>query len=189
MGVGTLFCASLLGVWMSWSNSLWLLISLMSIISSVLLAQSPRTSQLPFIMWDEQRCILAILRSFTLEVLAGRLMTSIPIGIDLSHSASKILTALHTHYEGKKKGEVRFFLCRPAGEGVTRAGMLVARRSLRFLDGVRKASAIAEDLVTDAMVLESSMRAAYPHMPIERALLDDLLMVTSGGVEPHAQIR
>jgi len=189
MGTGTLMLAALLGVWLFWGTTLGILLSLTSVVATLLLALSWKTNQIPFVLWDEQRGVLAILWSFSLEVLAGRLMTSIPIGLDLSHSATKVLRALHTRFEGKKKGEVRFFLCRPAGNGVTRAGILVARRSLRILDGVKKAAAISEDLVTDAMVLESSMRAAYPHMPIERAGLEDLLLVTSGGVEPYAQIR
>ncbi len=189
MGISTLIFAALLGVWMSWSNSLGVILSLTSIAFAILIVVSWKKSQLPFVLWDEQQGILAILWPFSLEVLAGRLMTSVPIGLDLSHSASKVLRALHTRFEGRKKGEVRFFVCRPAGDGVTRAGMIVARRSLRFINGVRKASNVAEDLATDAMVLESSMRAAYPHMPIERAELDDLLMVSSGGVEPHAQVR
>jgi hypothetical protein len=178
-----------MGAWLFWDNSLGIALSAISIVSAGLIVLSWKNDKLPFVMWDEDRGVLAILWSFSLEVLAGRLMTSVPIGVDLSHSASKVLRALHTQFDGKKKGEVRFFLCRPAGDGVTRAGMLVARRSMRFLDGVKKASAIAADLITDAMVLESSMRAAYPHMPIERAGLDDLLMVTSGGIEPYAQVR
>ncbi|MHA2140599.1 MAG: hypothetical protein ACXADF_02000 [Candidatus Thorarchaeota archaeon] len=189
MGIGTLIVASLLGIWTFWGNAFGLLLPLMGIGSTLLLTVSWKTRQVPYVMWDEQRGVLAILWTFSLEVLAGRLMTSVPIGLDLSHSASKVLRALHTRYSGKKKGEVRFFLCRPAGDGVTRAGMLVARRGLRFIDGIKRASAIADDLVTDAMVLESSMRAAYPHMPIERSDLDDLLMLTSGGIEPHAQVR
>jgi hypothetical protein len=174
---------------MSWGNIVGIILSSVSMVSAGLLVLSWRNNQPPLIMWDEQCGVLAILRPFTLEVIAGRLMTSVPIGLDLRHSASKVLRALHTRYDGKKKGEVRFFLCRPTGDGVTRAGMLVARRSIRLLDGIKKASSIADDIVTDATVLESSMRAAYPHMPIGPVGLDDLLMVTSGGVEPHAQVR
>jgi hypothetical protein len=189
IGISTLILAAFLGAWLFWGNILVIALSAISIVSAGLIALSWNNDQLPFALWDEERGVLAILRPFSLEVLSGRLMTSVPIGLDLSHSASKVLRALHTRFDGTKKGEVRFFLCRPAGNGVTRAGMLVARRSLRFLDGVKKASAIAADLTIDAMVLESSMRAAYPHMPIERAGLDDLLMVTSGGIEPYAQVR
>jgi hypothetical protein len=184
-----LIFSAVLGIWWSWGIGLEILLSSIGIAAAGQLALSWRNSQLPFIMWDEERGVLAILWSFSMEVLAGRLMTSVPIGLDLSHSALKVLRALHTRYDGKKKGEIRFFLCRPAGDGVTRAGILVARRSARLIDGVKKASAIADDLVTDAIVLESSMRATYPHMPIEPAGLDDLLMVTSGGVEPYAQVR
>ncbi|MHA2072213.1 MAG: hypothetical protein ACW985_10570 [Candidatus Thorarchaeota archaeon] len=189
MGIGTLLFAAILGVWLSWGTILGVLLSLTTIVSTVLLALSWKTNQLPFVMWNEQNGVLVILRSFSLEVLAGRLMTSVPIGLDLSHSASKVLRALHIRFDGKKKGEVRFFLCRPAGDGVTRAGILVARKGMRLLDGVKRAAAISEDLATDAMILESSLRAAYPHMPIERAGLEDLLLVTSGGVEPYAQVR
>ncbi|MFW9861185.1 MAG: hypothetical protein ACFFEX_09810 [Candidatus Thorarchaeota archaeon] len=189
IGLGTLILAALLGLWVSWGNIMGIFLSSISILSALLLALSWRNSQLPIIIWDEQRGVLAILWSFTLEVIAGRLMTSVPIGIDLSHSASKVLRALHARYDGKKNGEVRFFICRPTGDGITRAGMLVARRGIRFIDGIKKASSIADEIVIDAAVLESSMRAAYPHMPIDLAGLDDLLMVTSGGVEPYAQVR
>ncbi|MFX1260649.1 MAG: hypothetical protein ACFFAZ_01045 [Promethearchaeota archaeon] len=188
IGLGTLILGAILGIWVSWGN-MDVLLSLITIVSAGLLALSWRNNQQPLIVWDDQRGVLAILRPFTLEVLAGRLMTSVPIGLDLSHSASKVLRALHARYDGKKNGEVRFFLCRPAGDGITRAGMLVARRGIRFLDGIKRASSIADEIVTDAAVLESSMRAAYPHMPIDLAGLDDLLMVTSGGVEPYAQVR
>ena len=188
IGLGTLILGAILGIWLSW-GIVEVLLSLIAIVSAGLLVLRWRSNQPPLIVWDEQRGVLAILWSFTLEVIAGRLMTSVPIGLDLSHSASKVLRALHARYDGKKNGEVRFFLCRPAGDGITRAGMLVARRGIRFLDGIKKASSIADEVVTDATVLESSMRAAYPHMPIDLAGLDDLLMVTSGGVEPYAQVR
>ncbi|MFX0054588.1 MAG: hypothetical protein ACFFAX_12400 [Promethearchaeota archaeon] len=188
IGLSTLILGAVLGIWMYWGN-LEVLLSLVTIISVGFVVLSWRNYQPPLIVWDDQRGVLAILWPFTLEVIAGRLMTSVPIGLDLSHSASKVLRALHARYDGKKNGEVRFFICRPAGDGITRAGMLVARRGIRFLDGIKKASSIADEIVADATVLESSMRAAYPHMPIDLAGLDDLLMVTSGGVEPYAQIR
>ncbi|MFW9888747.1 MAG: hypothetical protein ACFFER_11215 [Candidatus Thorarchaeota archaeon] len=188
IGLSALMLSAILGIWLFW-GTMEVLLSLITIVSLGLLALSWRTNEPPFIVWDDQRGVLAILRSFTLEVVAGRLMTSVPIGLDLSHSASKVLRALHTRYDEKRNGDVRFFLCRPVGDGITRAGMLVARRGIRFLDGIKKASSIADEIATDAAVLESSMRAAYPHMPIDPAGLDDLLMVTSGGVEPYAQVR
>ncbi|MFW9846181.1 MAG: hypothetical protein ACFFD6_05510 [Candidatus Thorarchaeota archaeon] len=186
---GILVCASVIGVWIWHGNILAMVLSSTGIVCTLIVFSiHKRTSSTPSVLWDERRSILAILWPWSLEVVAGCLMTSVPMGIDLSHSATRVLRAMHSHYNGKDGGEVRYIICRPLGEGPTRAGLLAARRTIRFLNGVRQASKIADHLATDVMVLESAMRAAYPHLPVERAGLDDIMMVTSGGVKSYDQV-
>jgi hypothetical protein len=37
--------------------------------------------------------------------------------------------------------------------------------------------------MADVMILEGAMRAAYPHLPVEKAEKHDILLVNKGGVE------
>ncbi len=61
--------------------------------------------------------------------------------------------------------------------------MMVVRQApnLRRLASV--VENLSEKVLEDVMVLESALRAAYAHMPIARAELDDITLINSGGVD------
>lgn len=134
-----------------------------------------------YLLWNSSTGILASVTPLTVEVCAARLMTSVPLGIDLSHSAERVLETMTIRFTKDKGTELRFFVCRPLGRGVTRVGMLVVRQGPK----TRRVKSIVENLsekvVEDVMTLESALRAAYPHMPVARAELDDITLVNSGG--------
>ena len=109
----------------------------------------------------------------------------IPLGIDLSHSAKKVLQAMHTRFENKKGGTLVFFINRPIGNETTRVGMLVRRSSLRLPNTQAKLEQLSKLMLADIMILESAMRAAYPHLPVEKAEKQDILMVNTGGLETY----
>lgn len=140
----------------------------------------------PEVYWDKDRNLVTILRAWTVEVCSARLLSSVPIGIDLSHSGKKVLQAMHTRFKNKTGGTLVFFIIRPKGNESTKIGFLVRRRGLRIWNGIEVANRIAKKLVADALILESSMRSAYPHLPVEIASFDDILKSTAGGIESHA---
>ncbi len=140
----------------------------------------------PEIIWNDQLGVIALLRPWTVEVSAGRLITSVPLGIDLEHSAVKVLRSLYQSTINSKNTSVKFFVVRPFSEGATRVGMMVTARAVRLHNGVARASNLAKSVNELAAVMEGSLRAAYPHAPIMRAGLDDLLGVYSGGVHAVA---
>lgn len=134
------------------------------------------------VLWDEATGIMAILRTWTIEVQAGCLLSSVPLGIDVSLSASRVLQAMSERFSKESLCELRFFVCRPLGNSSTLAGMQVVRRSLRLLNGVRAVQKLSEKLHDDVITLESAMRSSYPHTPIDRAGLYEMQLVNSGGV-------
>ncbi|MGY5852434.1 MAG: hypothetical protein RTU92_02580 [Candidatus Thorarchaeota archaeon] len=138
------------------------------------------------LLWDESSAIMISLRPWTVEVSSAKLMTSVPIGIDLTKSASRVLRAMEARYDDENDGEVRFFVSRPLGRGSTLIGMQVMRRGLRLFNGISRADGLREQLTEDTLILEGAMKSAYPHMPIKTATLEDMLMVNSGGVESIA---
>ena len=134
------------------------------------------------LLWNNSTGVLATVTPFTVEVCAARLMTSVPLGIDLSHSAARVLEAMTIRFNEEKGTELRFFVCRPLGRGVTRVGMLVVRQAFKTRRVESVVENLSEKVVEDVMTLESALRAAYPHMPVARAELDDITLVKSGGV-------
>ncbi|MHA1770722.1 MAG: hypothetical protein ACTSYL_08780 [Candidatus Thorarchaeota archaeon] len=149
----------------------------------IILALSSRTlAGQPEILWNEPMGVMVILRPWIVEVSAARLITSVPLGIDLEHSAVKTLRALHRITREAQNASVKFFVLRPHGDGTTRIGMMVTRRGIRFHNGVAKANVLAKSVSEYAAVLEGALRAAYPHVPVVRAGLAELLGVYSGGV-------
>jgi len=140
----------------------------------------------PSVLWDKERNLVAILRPWTVEVCSARLLSSVPIGIDLSHSGNRVLRAMHTRYLDKAGGAVVFFITRPMGNQSTRIGFLVRRRGLRLWNGMQQVDRLTKNLIADTMILERSMRAAYPHLPVKEAEFEDILKVTTGGLETHA---
>jgi len=140
----------------------------------------------PDVYWDKERKLAAILRPWTVEVCSARLLSSVPIGIDLSHSGNKVLRAMYTQYSNKAGGTVVFFITRPMGNQITKIGFLVRRRGLRLWNGVQQIERLKKKLVADILILERSMRSSYPHLPVVEAEFDDIMKVTTGGLEPYA---
>ena len=140
----------------------------------------------PEVYWDKNRNLVSILRAWTVEVCSARLLSSVPIGIDLSHSGEKVLQAMHTRFKNKTGGSLVFFIIRPKGNESTKIGFLVRRRGLRLWNGIQVADRLVKQLVADTLILESSMRSAYPHLPVEIASFEDVLKTTAGGIETHA---
>ena len=140
----------------------------------------------PDVFWDESRNLAAILRPWTVEVCSARLLSSVPIGIDLSYSGNKVLQSMYTRFSDKAGGTLVFFITRPIGNQSTKIGFLVRRRGLRLWNGVQRVDILAKKLAADTLILERSMRSAYPHLPVEPATFEDILKVTTGGLETHA---
>ena len=134
------------------------------------------------VFWDESTGTMAIRRNWTVEVQAGCLLTSVPLGIDVSHAAKQVLRAMSEQFKKQSQCEVRFFVCRPLDDNSTLAGMQVVRRSLRFWDGAGMIRRLAEKVFDDVTTLESAMRSSYPHTPVERAGLYEMQLVNTGGV-------
>jgi hypothetical protein len=135
------------------------------------------------VLWDDERGIVATLRTWSVEVCAARLLGSVPLGIDLSHSARRVLQAMHSRFQNEEGGTLIFFITRPVGDGMTKVGMLVRRSAFRLPNTVAKVDNLAKLILADVMILESAMRAAYPHLPVERAEKRDILMVNTGGID------
>lgn len=140
----------------------------------------------PEVYWDKDRNLVTILRSWTVEVCSARILSSVPIGIDLSHSGKKVLQAMHTRFKNKSGGTLVFFIIRPKGNESTKIGFLARRRGLRLWNGIQSIDRLGNQLVADTMILESSMRSAYPHLPVEIASFEEILKTTAGGILTHA---
>ncbi len=139
------------------------------------------------VFWDDVRGLIAVYRPWSIEVSSARLWTSVPLGIDLTHSAKKVLEALSERYKEKRGGEIRFFVARPLGNSSTRVGMMVTRRITRFPKATQQLEKTAELVLEDALILEGALHAAYPHTPVRRAGLTDVVMVLNGGIECNAE--
>lgn len=140
----------------------------------------------PDVFWDKERNLAAILRPWTVEVCSARLLSSVPIGIDLSHSGNKVLRAMYTRYSNKAGGTVVFFITRPMGNQTTKIGFLVRRRGLRLWNGMQQIERLKKKLIADILILERSMRSSYPHLPVEEAEFEDIIKATTGGLETYA---
>lgn len=152
------------------------------VVLSMLLTNIPK----PDVFWDKERGIASILRFWTVEVSSARLLSSVPIGIDLSHSGNKVFQSMYTRFSNETGGNLVFFITRPMGNQSTKVGFLVRRRGVRLWNGWQRIDSLAKKLMIDVLILESSMRAAYPHLPVEAASFEDILTTTTGGLETHA---
>jgi len=141
------------------------------------------TSEMPKVLCDTNRGILGVIRSWSVEANALRLIRSVPLGIDLSHSANKVLSAMSIRYQDEPGGFLEFVVHRPLGSSGTKIGFLVSRRGIRLPSGLRRLAILSDNLLEDAYVLESAMRAAYPHTPIDTAEVEELEIIRRGGVE------
>ncbi|MBD3406878.1 MAG: hypothetical protein GF411_12245 [Candidatus Lokiarchaeota archaeon] len=139
----------------------------------------------PQVLWNKTYKCLAINRKFSVSVFAGCTLDSVPLGIDLSHSAKKVLRALSTRLNDDSEFEVSFFVTRPNNSSSTRVGLFVSRKTMRLLDGVSRSDSLLEQINQDVMTLQSALKTAYPHTPISRASAEDLILATNGGVLSH----
>ena len=137
--------------------------------------------------WDNSRGVLGLVRPNTVEVLSGRLFDKVPQGIDLSHSASKVLGSMSEHFDDEPGGTLEFVMCRPLKEGPTRVGFIVKRNGMRTQNTKKRLERLTNQLEESAQILESSMRAAYPHTRVKEAGRRDMLLITSGGVDTIAR--
>jgi hypothetical protein len=145
-----------------------------------------RTDRRPTVLWDDSKGVLLLVRTWRVEACAARLMMSVPLGIDLSRSAWRVLQSMHAAMSDGRKGTLRFFVCRPLGQGPTRVGIMVMRASIRLGNSSRKSRKLSDRVVQDARILEGAIKVAYPHMPVEKAALADIMMVVQGGVQSIA---
>ena len=144
-----------------------------------------RPGSVPTVLWDDEKGIVAIIRPWRVEICASRLLGSVPLGIDLSHSGGKVLQAMHTRFENEKGGTLVFFINRSLGVESTKVGMLVRRSALRLPNIRSSLEKLTKLMLADIMILESSMRAAYPHLPVVEASKQDILMANTGGLETY----
>lgn len=146
------------------------------------------TNRKPLVLWNDPDGILMLVRPWRVEACAARLMTSVPLGIDLTRSAWRVLQSMHPAMSDGRSRSLRFFVCRPLGQGPSRVGIIVARSRFRIGNSGRRSAALSDSVLQDARILESAMKAAYPHMPIEKAGLPDIMMVVQGGVQSVAEL-
>ena len=146
------------------------------------------SSSSPRVLWDAKHGAVAIIRSWTVEVASAKILSSVPIGIDLSHSGRKVLQSMYTRFLDKPGGTLVFFITRPIGDQSTRVGYLVRRRGLRLWNSLGQVDNLAKIISADCMILERSMRAAYPHLPVVNASFADIITSTAGGLETHVAV-
>jgi hypothetical protein len=139
----------------------------------------------PQILWDADRGIMAIVRTWDIEVVSASVLSSVPVGIDLSHSAKKVLQSLYARYSTEPGGLLVFFITRPIDNRSTCVGFMVKRKILRVGSSKKRLDNLSQAVTTDGMILERAMRAAYPHLPIKSAGFDDILAVQTGGIQTH----
>jgi hypothetical protein len=140
----------------------------------------------PRVLWDADRGLVSFIRTWTVEVASARILSSVPIGIDLSHSGRKVLQSMYTRFSNSPGAVLVFFITRPVDNSSTRVGYLVRRRGLKLGSGLSQVNNLAKTIATDAMILERSMRAAYPHLPVSSASFQDIMTTTTGGLATHA---
>lgn len=135
------------------------------------------------ILWDKGGKMLLYLRPWHIEVYSARIFSSIPIGIDLSHSSAKVLEAMALHAKDWGNFELRFVVVRPMSSSSTTVGMMVIGRSSRLKGTGRALELLVKHVEIASYVLEGAMRAAYPHTPITKATLNQMMLMINGGVE------
>jgi hypothetical protein len=135
------------------------------------------------VYWNEDRAVLTVIRPWSVEVSAARKMDSVPLGIDLTHSASKVLRALHGRLSDGPESGVSFFVSRPISDGRTCVGMVVSRSAFNLVGAQRTVTRLVKQISVDVQILESSMRAAYPHLPVAAVTREEIVKACSGGSE------
>ncbi len=135
----------------------------------------------PQIFWDEEMGILLLFGVWNVEARAARLLRSVPIGIDVSYSAKKVMQAMSERLPKSGNCRLDFVVHRPVGNSSTRAGFIVARSKFIGLLSKKRVNDLCDSVFQDATVLESAMRSSYPHTPVERGELEDVRMIMTGG--------
>jgi len=160
------------------------LIGLSGIVSILILVVLYQDKRRNFsVHWDEQTGVLAIIRPWSVEMYTTRLIASVPQGIDLQHSASRVLASMHARYEEDGNGILEFHICRPLGNGPSLVGFTACRKRIRTQPLKKQMEFLSQQVHEDGMILESAMHASYPHTPIEKAKLEHNLMIRSGGTD------
>lgn len=186
LGLSVFVTSLLLKIWISPTDVTGIIMITGGFLIYVLvLYRDYASSYTPNLLWDEERGFALTIRPWKVELCAARLLGSVPLGIDLSHSARKVLQAMHTRFENEAGGTLVFFITRPIGNSATKVGMLVRRSVIRIPNTRSRIEHLANLMNADIMTLESAMRAAYPHLPVERAEKQDLLLVKTGGLESY----
>ncbi|MBS3794760.1 MAG: hypothetical protein KGY80_07685 [Candidatus Thorarchaeota archaeon] len=181
-----LFCAAVLAAWLFrliFTPSLLVTIeSLMGIIVILVVTVLVRTRLEPAEVYvDRAKGIVARVGLFKVELFAGRLLAHVPLGIDLSHSATSVLAAMSERYERSSGGTLSFFVWRPLTNDSTSIGMLVSRESWS-IPGLLRLEKLTEEILEDVFVLEGAMRAAYPHLRVTEAPVGLTKAVLRGGL-------
>lgn len=138
-------------------------------------------------VWENDRKLVGILRPWNVEVYGACLFSSVPLGIDLSHSAKRVLEVMSQRFHDVPGGYIMFFVVRPLGNAATITGMMVKRKASRIRGATHAIESIADKVQEDTLVLESALRSVYPHTPISRAGLNDTLLVLKGGVATNVE--
>ncbi|MFO7836668.1 MAG: hypothetical protein R6V83_08435 [Candidatus Thorarchaeota archaeon] len=185
-GLPWLLCSAILAAWglrLIFVASLMVKIeSVIGIIAILIVVVFVRTRLQPAqVFLDEDKGLVARVGLFKVEVYAARLLAHVPLGIDLSHSASSVLAAMSERYERSSGGRLSFFVWRPLSDNPTSVGMLVSRSSWS-VPGLLRMESLTEEILEDAFVLEGSMRAAYPHLRVHEAPVSLTKSLLSGGL-------
>jgi hypothetical protein len=146
--------------------------------------------------WDSDRGVMALFHPWSVEVIGACVITSVPLGLDLTHSGRRALQMLDVYLEEEEddipravetlRVQIRFFVTRPLGRGPTKVGMMVSRKTPR-IPGARRVERVADQVMEGVQVIEGALRSAYPHTPVSRASPDDLLIVMNGGILVNAE--
>ncbi len=145
-----------------------------------------RSDYSPVVLWNPRLKTMAVIRRWSVEVSAGCLFSSVPMGIDLSRSAKFLLRTLHGLFGRGENSSLRFFVVRPLGDEPTRVGLMLTRRMLCLGNVTSKVASLAETVSRELTSLESAVRSVYPHTPVDIADRDDLIHVYSGGAPSAA---
>jgi hypothetical protein len=133
------------------------------------------------VLWHEDDQVLTIIRPWIVETSTALLLTTVPIGIDLSKSASTVLTSMSTRFSTSRTPvELRFFVSRPLGNYTTIIGFMINRKLPRF-KGTAIAEVLRKAIIEDREILHGIMRSVYHHVPVKLASQSNMLLINSGG--------
>jgi hypothetical protein len=133
------------------------------------------------VLWHEEDKVLTVIRPWIVEASTALLLTTVPIGIDLSKSASTVLASMSARLSTSKiPVELRFFVARPLRNYPTIIGFMISRKLPR-LKGTTVAEILRKVIKEDRDFLHGIMRSVYHHVPVETASQSNMLLINSGG--------